>query len=47
MTEHKYMKPIKTFDHGFRPENWFEVDVLKEGRIALEKVNSKLGTYSE
>ncbi|PBC28158.1 Phosphoribosylformylglycinamidine synthase [Apis cerana cerana] len=43
MTEYKYMKPIKTFDHGFRPENWFEVDVLKEGRIALEKVNSKLG----
>lgn len=43
MTEYKYMKPIKTFDHGFRPENWFEIDVLKEGRIALEKVNSKLG----
>lgn len=39
------MKPIKTFDHGFRPENWFEVDVLKEGRIALEKVNSKLGIF--
>ncbi|XP_043596349.1 phosphoribosylformylglycinamidine synthase isoform X2 [Bombus pyrosoma] len=43
MTECRYMKPIETFDHGFRPENWFEVNVLEEGRIALEKVNSKLG----
>ncbi|XP_050484898.1 phosphoribosylformylglycinamidine synthase [Bombus huntii] len=43
MTECRYMKPIETFDHGFRPENWFEVNVLGDGRIALEKVNSKLG----
>ncbi|KOX70064.1 Phosphoribosylformylglycinamidine synthase [Melipona quadrifasciata] len=43
MTECRYMKPIETFDHGFRPENWFEVNILKEGRTALEEVNSKLG----
>ncbi|KAK9296578.1 hypothetical protein QLX08_009424 [Tetragonisca angustula] len=43
MTECRYMKPIETFDHGFRPENWFEVNILEEGRTALEKVNSKLG----
>lgn len=43
MTECRYMKAIETFDHGFRPEKWFEVDVLKGGRKALEEVNSKLG----
>lgn len=47
MTECRYMKPIETFDHGFRPENWFEVNILEEGRTALEKVNSKLGIYFE
>ncbi|KAJ8675420.1 hypothetical protein QAD02_011206 [Eretmocerus hayati] len=43
MTECRYTKPIETFDHGFRPEEWFEVDVLKHGRKALEDVNTKLG----
>nr|XP_003704098.1 PREDICTED: phosphoribosylformylglycinamidine synthase [Megachile rotundata] len=43
MTQCRYLKPIETFDHGFRPEKWFEVDILKNGRKALEDVNSKLG----
>lgn len=43
MTECRYSTPIETFDHGFRPEDWFEVDVMKHGRKALEDVNSKLG----
>ncbi|XP_011156621.1 phosphoribosylformylglycinamidine synthase isoform X2 [Solenopsis invicta] len=43
MTECRYIKPIETFDHGFRPEKWFEVDVIKKGRKALEEVNQKLG----
>lgn len=43
MTECRYLKPIETFDHGFRPEEWFEVDVMKHGRKALEEVNNKLG----
>ncbi|XP_018377307.1 PREDICTED: phosphoribosylformylglycinamidine synthase [Trachymyrmex cornetzi] len=43
MTEYRYMKPIETFDHGFRPEKWFEVDIIKKGRSALEEVNFKLG----
>lgn len=43
MTECRYLKPIETFDHGFRPGKWFEVDVLKYGRSALEDVNTKLG----
>ncbi|XP_074095633.1 phosphoribosylformylglycinamidine synthase [Cotesia typhae] len=43
MTECRYRSPIETFDHGFRPEPWFEVDILQNGRKALEDVNSKLG----
>lgn len=43
MTECRYKNPIETFDHGFVPENWFEVDVISHGRKALEDVNSKLG----
>lgn len=43
MTECRYLKPIETFDHGFRPGKWFEVDVMNCGRSALEDVNSKLG----
>ncbi|XP_071647655.1 phosphoribosylformylglycinamidine synthase isoform X6 [Temnothorax longispinosus] len=42
MTECRYIKPIETFDHGFRPEKWFEVDIIKKGRRALEEVNLKL-----
>ena len=47
MTECRYMKPLETFDHGFRPEGWFEVDILNHGRKALEEVNSKLGIISQ
>lgn len=43
MTECRYVKPIETFDHGFKPEKWFEVDILKHGRKALEDVSCKLG----
>ncbi|XP_029169717.1 phosphoribosylformylglycinamidine synthase [Nylanderia fulva] len=43
MTECRYVKPIETFDHGFRPEKWFEVDLIKEGKQALQEVNLKLG----
>lgn len=43
MTECRYIKPIETFDHGFRPEKWFEVDVINKGRLAFEEVNTKLG----
>ena len=45
MTECRYLKPIETFDHGFRPENWFEVDILKQGRKAVEDVNNKLDNF--
>lgn len=43
MTQCQYVKPLKSFDLGVRPEVWFQVDILKEGRKALEDVNQKLG----
>ncbi|XP_046748343.1 phosphoribosylformylglycinamidine synthase [Diprion similis] len=43
MTECRYLEPIETFDHGIKPKGWYEVDILKYGRKALEDVNSELG----
>ncbi|XP_047003252.1 phosphoribosylformylglycinamidine synthase isoform X1 [Schistocerca americana] len=43
MTQCRYVKPIKSFDLGIRPEPWFEVDVMTKGRKALEDVNTSLG----
>ncbi|XP_075235216.1 phosphoribosylformylglycinamidine synthase [Lycorma delicatula] len=43
MTEMRYLEPVSTFDHGIVPEQWFQVDVLKNGKKALEDVNKQLG----
>ncbi|XP_066592110.1 phosphoribosylformylglycinamidine synthase isoform X2 [Prorops nasuta] len=43
MTECRYYQPLNSFNHGFLPENWFEVDITNQGRKALEDVNKKLG----
>ncbi|XP_012285205.1 phosphoribosylformylglycinamidine synthase [Orussus abietinus] len=43
MTECRYLKPIESFNHGFKPEEWYEVDILQHGRKALEDVNAHLG----
>ena len=43
MTECRYITPITSFDVSITPEPCFEVDVLQEGRAALEKVNKSLG----
>lgn len=43
MTECQYFEPLKSFDHGIIPEDWFIVDVMTHGRKALEEVNSELG----
>ncbi|XP_069680466.1 phosphoribosylformylglycinamidine synthase isoform X2 [Periplaneta americana] len=43
MTQCRYNKPIESFELGITPEEWYEVDVLSDGRKALEKVNSHLG----
>lgn len=43
MTECCYDQPIENFDITARPEKVFEVDVLGQGRAALEKANKDLG----
>lgn len=43
MTECRYEKPLTSFKINVHPECCFEVDVMVEGRTALEKVNRDLG----
>ena len=43
MTQCTYKQPLESFDVDVKPDQWFEVDVLSEGRSALEKVNKDLG----
>lgn len=46
MTQCEYKQPLTTFDLGIQPEPWFSVDVMSQGRKALEDVNNKLGKCS-
>ncbi|XP_053551007.1 phosphoribosylformylglycinamidine synthase [Bombina bombina] len=43
MTECLYPEPINSFEVSVQPEQVYEVDVLGQGRAALEKANSELG----
>ncbi|XP_068701529.1 phosphoribosylformylglycinamidine synthase-like [Montipora foliosa] len=43
MTECRYEKPLTSFEINVQTEECYEVDVLNEGRPALEKVNRHLG----
>lgn len=43
MTECVYTKPITSFSVDVRPQEVFEVDILGEGRAALERANDELG----
>lgn len=43
MTQTQYVKPLESFDLGITPEKWFEIDIMGQGRKALESVNEKLG----
>lgn len=45
MTQTQYSEPLKSFDLGIIPEKWFEVNVMGQGRNALENVNQKLGNF--
>ena len=47
MTECIYPDPISCFAVEARPKEVFEVDILGEGRAALEKANDELGKVSE
>lgn len=43
MTECVYSQPIMSFAVDIRPQEVFEVDILGQGRAALEKANDELG----
>uniref|UniRef100_A0A0A9YYE3 Phosphoribosylformylglycinamidine synthase n=2 Tax=Lygus hesperus TaxID=30085 RepID=A0A0A9YYE3_LYGHE len=43
MTECEYQRPISSFNHGIVPDKWGIVDVMRQGRAALEGVNDRLG----
>ncbi|XP_063791223.1 phosphoribosylformylglycinamidine synthase isoform X2 [Pseudophryne corroboree] len=43
MTECVYPEPVTSFDISVRPEQVYEVDVIRCGRAALETANSELG----
>ncbi|KAK6630680.1 hypothetical protein RUM44_002849 [Polyplax serrata] len=43
MTQTQYVKPLESFDLGVKTEKWFEIDIMGQGRKALESVNQKLG----
>jgi hypothetical protein len=43
MTHCQYDKPLETFDLDITPESVYEVNIMEEGRAALEQVNRELG----
>ncbi|XP_014382443.1 phosphoribosylformylglycinamidine synthase [Alligator sinensis] len=43
MTEQRYLEPIASFAVAARPAPMFPVDVLGQGRTALERANQELG----
>ena len=43
MTEYRYPEPLTSFETGVQPEPTFEIPVLQEGRVALERINRELG----
>nr|AAI68641.1 Unknown (protein for MGC:186503) [Xenopus tropicalis] len=43
MTECVYPEPVRSFEVSVRPEKVYEVDILGQGRAALEKANTELG----
>ena len=45
MTEVVYDKPIESFTHDVQPSEVYEVEILTDGRKALEKVNVDMGNY--
>ncbi|XP_076446013.1 phosphoribosylformylglycinamidine synthase-like isoform X2 [Babylonia areolata] len=43
MTQCRYTEPLQTFEQHVEPDEVFEVDVMGQGRAALEKANKELG----
>lgn len=47
MTQCRYTKPIESFELQVKTEDVYDVDVIGQGRLALEKANKNLGEKRE
>ena len=45
MTQCRYSKPVESFSLETKVEEIYEVDVMKEGREALERANAEMGMF--
>jgi len=43
MTECPYPAPLESFEHGIQPEPVRSIPVIEKGRLALERVNRRMG----
>ena len=43
MTHCRYLEPVQSFELQKQPEPLFDVDIMGEGRTALERANKELG----
>jgi phosphoribosylformylglycinamidine synthase len=43
MTECPYPEPLSNFDSGMKPEAVYDINLVEEGRSALEKINRAMG----
>ncbi|MDA0709099.1 MAG: phosphoribosylformylglycinamidine synthase, partial [bacterium] len=43
MTECRYLDPLDSFTSGVTPEPTFDIPVIEEGRLALERINREMG----
>uniref|UniRef100_T1IU41 Phosphoribosylformylglycinamidine synthase n=1 Tax=Strigamia maritima TaxID=126957 RepID=T1IU41_STRMM len=43
MTHCRYITPLEKFHQSVNPQSWYEVDVMKERKKALQNVNADLG----
>lgn len=43
MTEQEYIKPLESFSQEVKPQKWWEVDVLRDGKKALLETSNAMG----
>jgi hypothetical protein len=43
MTQCRYLEPLASFELDKVPDPWYEVNIVQEGKAALQQVNDHLG----
>lgn len=46
MTQCRYLEPLSSFQLDKKPDPWYEVNIMEDGRKALEQVNDHLGNVT-